>query len=113
MEYSKYILKKQESLNLKQTFECGQCFRWEYDENLKSYIGIVGQNVIEAKEDGENIMFSSTHKTNKDLEEEIYRYFNLSLVYDDIKKELIKKDKTLKKPIEYGRWHKNIEARFF
>ena len=33
----KYILKNTESFELPHIFECGQCFRWNIEENRKLY----------------------------------------------------------------------------
>ena len=40
MEEQKYILENQNSFELKDIFECGQCFRWNEQED-GSYIGII------------------------------------------------------------------------
>lgn len=90
--YSKYILDNQESFNLKHIFECGQCFRWNYDNENDRYIGIVLNHVITVKEEQGKYVFTSTIKTDKELENFVYKYFNLSLNYNDVKKELINKN---------------------
>ena len=38
MKEQKYIIEKQESFELKDIFECGQCFRWNKNEVKKSYL---------------------------------------------------------------------------
>ena len=40
-----YILKNCKSFELKDIFECGQCFRWNPNED-GSYTGVFGNNVI-------------------------------------------------------------------
>ena len=45
MKEQKYILKKPKCFELKDTFTCGQCFRWQENED-GSYTGVVRQNVI-------------------------------------------------------------------
>ena len=106
IKYSEYLLKSPESFNLKHIFECGQCFRWNYDEENNRYIGVVSGNVISAEEiisedevENENknnndFLFKSTFKTNEKLKKFVNEYFNLSLNYDDIKKELLDKNNT-------------------
>ena len=40
-----YILKNPDSFNLEHIFECGQCFRWNKQED-GSYTGIIKNGVI-------------------------------------------------------------------
>ena len=40
-----YILKNCKSFELKDIFECGQCFRWNPNKD-ESYTGVFGNNVI-------------------------------------------------------------------
>ena len=80
-------------------FECGQCFRWD-EENDKSYTGIVGRNVVNVKEVENKVIFSSFGVDN--LKELVQSYFDLDRDYEKIKEELSKVDKYLAKSIEYG-----------
>ena len=48
MKEQKYILKNQNSFELKDIFECGQCFRWNEEEN-GSYTGVIKEAVINRK----------------------------------------------------------------
>lgn len=97
---SKYILENPESFNLKHIFECGQCFRWNFNKEDNSYIGIVEGNVIKVLEEKEiidgkeisNYIFTSTIKNNEDLEKLVYRYFDLNRKYTDIKEEILEKN---------------------
>ena len=56
MKKQEYILEKQESFNLKHIFECGQCFRWNLNED-GSYTGVIKDAVINVKKDNEKIIF--------------------------------------------------------
>ena len=47
-----YVIKNQESFNLKHIFECGQCFRWK-EQDDGSYIGIIKDAVIQVKKENE------------------------------------------------------------
>ena len=70
-----YILEKQESFELIHIFECGQCFRWNKQDD-GSYTGIIGKNVVNVKKENEQINF--TGKTeNNNLKEIIINYFDL------------------------------------
>lgn len=50
MEEQKYILENQNSFELKDIFECGQCFRWNEQED-GSYIGVIKNGVIQVKKE--------------------------------------------------------------
>ena len=101
MKEQQYILKKPETFNLKDIFECGQCFRWNEEEN-GSYTGIWKENVVNIKKEGEDFVFTGICENNN-LEEEIQKYFDLDRNYEEIKKELSKKDEYMKTSIAYGK----------
>ncbi len=92
-------IEKSNSFNLKHIFECGQCFRWNKQKD-SSYIGVVGNNVLEVKEEGHKIKFYGMCEEN--INELVTNYFNLNTDYEKIKKELSKVDKYLKTSIEFG-----------
>ena len=91
---------------MKHIFECGQCFRWNYDNKEEKYIGVVDGHVISVKEEikptnilsvkeqqrVKDYIFKSTMKTDQELADFVKNYFNLKLNYDDIKKELSQKN---------------------
>ena len=99
MQEQRYILKNVNSFEPKHIFECGQCFRWDMEEN-GSYTGIVGNNVINVKKVDNDIIFSSFGADN--LEELAIKYFDLNRNYNNIKKELSKIDEYLANSIKYG-----------
>ena len=99
MQEQRYILKNADSFEPKHIFECGQCFRWDMEEN-GSYTGIVGNNVINVKKVDNDIIFSSFGADN--LEELAIKYFDLNRNYNNIKKELSKIDEYLANSIKYG-----------
>jgi len=79
--------------DLKNTFECGQCFRW--NENTDgSYSGIVGDKYMTVFRDGEFIVIANADEN--DYQTIWKRYFDLNVCYDDIKRELISLDDRLK-----------------
>ncbi len=96
-----YILKNPKTFNLRDIFECGQCFRWNEQED-GSYTGIWKENVVNVKKEGQNYIFTGICK-NGNLEEEIRMYFDLNRNYEKIKEELSKKDVYMKTSIEYGK----------
>lgn len=99
MQEQHYELENILSFKAKHIFECGQCFRWD-EENDKSYTGIVGRNVVNVKEVENKVIFSSFGVDN--LKEVVQSYFDLDRDYEKIKEELSKVDKYLAKSIEYG-----------
>ena len=101
MKEQEYILKKPETFELKDIFECGQCFRWNEQED-GSYTGIWKENVVNIKKEGEDFVFTGICENNN-LEEEIQKYFDLDRNYEEIKKELSKKDEYMKTSIAYGK----------
>ena len=101
MKEQQYILKKPETFNLRDIFECGQCFRWNEEEN-GSYTGIWKENIVNIKKEGQDYVFTGICK-NQNLEEEIYTYFDLDRNYEKIKEELSKKDEYMKTSIAYGK----------
>ena len=95
----KYILKNCKSFKVKDIFDCGQCFRWN-EENDESYTGIFGRNVLNVKESGEDIVFEGICDGN--IEEVCKNYFDLDRNYEEIKRNLSNVDENLKEAIKYG-----------
>jgi len=96
----KYILENQESFNSVHIFECGQCFRWNREED-NSYTGIFKNNVINVREENNRIIFTGI--CENDIKEECTKYFNLNTNYENIKKELANIDEYLANSIQYGK----------
>ena len=97
----KIILKEQDSFNLKHIFECGQCFRWN-EEDDGSWIGIIKDAVIRVKKENQNIVFTGKVLGDKSFKEIIYDYFDLNSDYREYKNELSQIDEYLKESIEFG-----------
>lgn len=95
-----YTIKTPECFNLKDIFTCGQCFRWKQNED-NSYTGIVRENVINIKQDGENIKIKSIG--NEDIKELTTKYFDLNRDYKAIQNQLSKIDENMKISIQYGK----------
>lgn len=92
------VLKNVKDFDVKQTFECGQSFRWEKESDYK-YIGIAFGRVLEVEQIGEDVILHNTSR--KDFEDIWYGYFDLDKDYTTIKREL-SQDATLRKAIEFG-----------
>lgn len=100
MKEQKYILKNQNSFELKDIFECGQCFRWN-EQKDGSYTGVIKNAIINVKKENENIIFAGKCKENiKDIVED---YFDLNTNYEEIKQKLSNIDEYLKTSVEYGK----------
>ena len=99
MKKQKYILDNIESFEPKHIFECGQCFRWNEQQD-GSYTGVVGENVLNVKKGKKNIIITGMCKDN--IEKFCIDYFDLDTDYKKIKQKLSKIDDYLKKSIKYG-----------
>lgn len=99
MEEQIFILENQESFDAKHILECGQCFRWNKQED-GSYTGVFQNNVLSVKTVNGKIVFKGI--CSKSIKETVYKYFDLERNYEDIKNTLSMVDNDLKKSIEYG-----------
>ena len=94
-----YEIEKIDSFNLTHIFECGQCFRWNKEQD-GSYTGVINNNVLNVKEENNKFIFYGI--CEDDIKELVISYFNLDTDYNKIKKELSKIDEFLKTSIEFG-----------
>ena len=99
MKEQKYIIKNTESFEPTHIFECGQCFRWNKEED-GSYTGVVGHNVLNVKKNENEVTI--TGLCSEKIEELCKKYFDLETDYEAIKEKLSKIDDNLKISIEYG-----------
>lgn len=98
-EQDQLVLEDVDDFHPKHTFECGQCFRWEKEED-GSYTGVAQGRVINVKRiDKKTFVIKNT-----DMEDyhHIWRhYFDLDRDYTTIKKKLAK-DEVMEKAVEFG-----------
>ena len=99
MKEQKNILKNIDSFELKDIFDCGQCFRWNIEED-GSYTGVFGNNVLNVKKENDEVTFEGI--CEKDIKETVEDYFDLKRDYNAIKEELAKIDDNMRRSIEYG-----------
>lgn len=79
--------------DLKNTFDCGQCFRWNENPD-GSFTGIVKDKSVRIYRDSDKIIIeNSTEDDFKNLWE---NYLDLNVCYDDIRNEIISLDSRLK-----------------
>lgn len=99
MRKQEYILESQESFELKHIFECGQCFRWN-EEQDGSYTGVIKNAVINVQKKNKKIIFKGV--CEKDLKQTVIDYFDLNNNYDQMKEKLAKIDAFMQASIEFG-----------
>ena len=54
---------KIDTFELADIFECGQCFRWNKEQD-SSYTGVFGNNVINVKKENEEVIFDGICERN-------------------------------------------------
>lgn len=94
-----YEINKNKSFNAKHIFECGQCFRWNEQED-GSYTGVFRNNVLNVKENAENIVITGV--CEEKIEKVCREYFDLDTDYEEIKNTLSKIDENVKQSVKYG-----------
>ena len=100
MEEQKYKIKNIKSFEPKDIFDCGQCFRWNEQED-GSYTGIFGKNVLNVKKENNDAIFKGI--CEKDIKETVEEYFDLNRNYEEIKYKLAQIDEYMKNSVEYGK----------
>jgi len=91
-------LKKTADFDLKKTFECGQCFRWDMDEN-NVFTGVALGRVMKLRQSDDSIFITcSENDFNK-----IWKfYFDIERDYKQIRQQLCIDD-FMKRATEYGK----------
>ena len=101
MKEQKWKIDKIPTFDVKNIFECGQCFRWN-KEKENSYIGVFENSVVRVKQTSKSISFEGVNRQDKDLQEICFSYFDMQRDYESLQKQLKKADGTLKQSIQYG-----------
>ena len=99
MNIQRYEIKDIGAFEVKHIFECGQCFRWNEEEN-GSYTGVIKQGVLNVKKKNGLIIFEGL--IEGDIKTVVEDYFDFDTDYEKIKNKLSKIDDNMKKSIEYG-----------
>ncbi|MCM0650768.1 8-oxoguanine DNA glycosylase [Clostridium swellfunianum] len=92
------VIEGVKNFELAHIFDCGQCFRWNRQEN-KNYIGVAFGKVIEVEKKGDDVVIYNTNE--KEFNEIWLDYFDLCRDYSSIK-EVLKEDELLRQSIEFG-----------
>ena len=94
-----YEIENIDSFELKDIFDCGQCFRWNIEED-GSYTGVFKGNVLNVKKQENKITFKGI--CNGGIKEIVEDYFDLKRDYKKIKETLSKIDPFMEESIKYG-----------
>lgn len=85
---------------LDETFNCGQCFRWNQLED-GSFSGVAFGKYLNISKDQNTLIFKNS--TKEDLDTIWYNYFDLNLDYEKIKHDLSNLHPILKEAIKYSK----------
>ena len=99
MQEQDYKIENIKSFELADIFDCGQCFRWNKQED-GSYTGIFRKNVMNVQKQVNTVTFKG--KCDGDIKEIVEDYFDLKRNYEEIKNKLSQIDENVKTSIEYG-----------
>lgn len=100
MKEQEYKIENIDSFELADIFDCGQCFRWNRQDD-GSYTGVFKNNVMNVQKSENTVTFKGICDGN--IEEIVRDYFDLDRDYDEIKEQLSKIDENVKTSIEYGK----------
>ena len=92
MKEQEYKIENIKSFELADIFDCGQCFRWNKQED-GSYTGIFRKNVINVQKQKNTIIFKGI--CDGEIKEIVEDYFDLKRNYEEI-------DENVKLSIKYG-----------
>lgn len=84
--------------NITHIFDCGQCFRWNKEED-GSYTGVVKNKVINVLQEGSTVLFNNIN--TDDFENIIKNYFDFDTDYEAIKK-TVNSDDIMDEAIKFG-----------
>lgn len=101
MEEQKYIIENQESFELEDIFECGQCFRWNKQKD-GSYTGVIKNAVINVQKIENRVVFCGKCIDNN-FESIIRDYFDLDTNYNKLKEQLAKIDINMELATKFGK----------
>lgn len=93
------VLEDVKDFELPHIFECGQCFRWNKQED-DSYTGVANGKVINLKKEGCDVYIDNTGRD--EIENIWYSYFDLNRDYGSIKSQLAELDETMQTSVKFG-----------
>ncbi|WP_310602915.1 DNA-3-methyladenine glycosylase family protein [Anaerosporobacter sp.] len=99
-----------EHFDLKQTLECGQCFRYECLDN-NEYIIVAKGYMLHVKQEGDRLSFYNS--TMEEVQSIWIPYFDLDRDYGEIKRRLNEKDNLIGEAIEQKSGVRILNQDFF
>ncbi len=99
MKEQKLILENVDCFEMDHIFDCGQCFRWNKQED-GSYVGIIKNGVLRVSKLKNKVAFEGI--LDEDIHSIAYKYFDLENDYNVFKRQLNCIDSNMKKSIEFG-----------
>lgn len=103
------VIKNLTDFSLVDTFDCGQCFRFNKMEN-GHFIGVAFNRVAEFFMEDGNLVIKNV--TREEFLKDWVSFLDLNRDYKEIKEEL-SKDEVVKKAIEYGKGIRILKQEFF
>lgn len=100
MRNQELVIDKIDAFELKDIFDCGQCFRWNVEKD-GSYTGVVKNGVLNVNCDDKHIYFKGN--LDCDIKEFVTKYFDMERDYENIKRKLSRIDEYMDNSIKYGR----------
>ena len=94
---NKIIIEDIKDFNITHIFECGQCFRWNKEQD-GSYTGVVKNKVINVEQEGSNAIFNNVNMEDYLI---IKEYFDLETDYALIKNN-VNTDEIMERAIKFG-----------
>lgn len=101
VKIEKTLVIKNLGINLKNTFTCGQCFRWKQSSE-GSYIGIVGEEIITAKEVFGDIFLHSERGFTFCSKNLVKSYFDVFTNYSSVLEKICKKSTWVEKAVKFS-----------
>ena len=96
---SRIVLDEVKDFNLEHIFDCGQCFRWNAEDD-GSYTGVAGGRAVNVALSGKSLVIDNA--TSDDFEEFWRDYFDMDTDYGKIKDTLRAQDPVIGKAIDEG-----------
>lgn len=97
---NKLVIEGISDFDLKETFNCGQCFRWNQIQT-EDFIGVAFGKVVKISKDNDRIILSGDSVT-RDFDKIWCNYFDLGTDYNKIKSNLSKIDHNLDLACKYA-----------
>lgn len=88
-----------QDFNLAEILECGQCFRFEKEDELKYTITALGRTLT-ASQSGDSLTLYDC--TEKEFKEKWHHYFDLDTDYAEIKRKISEGDEIMQAAVDYA-----------